>query len=607
MFKLSILSAAVVAASSFFSVSSNANAIERITVTANKLEQKVSDVAASVVVIDRAEIERSGVRDLASLLNQEAGFQINRNGGLGQNAGVALRGASTRHALILIDGVRVGSATLGYKSLEDIPLANIEKVEVIKGSRAAVYGSDALAGVINITTRQAISTVIGFGVGSDKYRTAELATGMRNEAWNVHFTAGLEQADGFDALQSIQFDEDGYQNVNLALGVGYSHDDLGQINVKLQNSQGENEYDSAFGSLDATQYRNEFDNELYALTWQKTINDVSLNLNLNRSTDAFDNIGEGEPSRFDTTRTVKELTASMPLLEQQLTVLVGVNKNNDDISASSNNYALKHRSTQAVFVGGTYEQGNVSLETFVRLEDDDQFGSELIYTVGAGYRVHQEVTFYATQSTGFKAPTFNDLYYPRSGNPNLKPEQSRHNELGVKGQLRDVTFETALFNTTYENKIAWAPNASGNWQPANINEARHQGAELTVKHSLLGFDSSWNYSYLDAKDTANGSEISFNAKNTFNWRVARQFAALEVATELQYRGERQGKYGELPAYTLFNVVANYQLNKELELTFRIENLFDREYNAVDAGKKDGAVFYYNTPERRAYLNLRTRF
>ncbi|WMN58374.1 TonB-dependent receptor [Pseudoalteromonas xiamenensis] len=606
MYKLSLLGVAIAASSSLYSTSSLANNVERITVTANKLEQKVADVAASVIVIERADIEKSGVNDVAALLSQQAGFQINRNGGLGQNTGLSLRGSNTRHTLVLIDGVRVGSATLGYKSIANIALSSIERIEVVKGSRAAVYGSDALAGVINIITRQTTATEITVGVGSDSYHVAELAAGTQKGGWDLNLNASFEKTDGFDVMQTLQFDNDGYHNVNVGLAASYQDEGLGQVSAKIQHNQGEVDYDSAWGGINATDYRSEFKNDLLSLGWNKRIDNVSLALDISRASDESDDISEGFVSTFDTTRTTKEAKVTWFALDS-VTALAGFTHNKEDVSGSSTIYDLNSRSTSAWFMGATYARNAIQAEGFVRRESDDQFGSEVTYSIGAGYDIRKNLTLHVSQSTGFKAPTFNDLYFPNSGNAALEPEKSRHQELGIKGFTQNVSFETAIFKTVFDNKIAWAPNAQGKWQPANINEARHQGIEVSVTHTLLGLDSSWNYTYLDAKDEQTNSELTYVSKNTLNWRVAEQFDALEVATEVQYRSDRLGKYTPLPSYTLFNLVANYTFTDEVSLIARIENVFDRDYNAVDAGVADSSVFYYNTAERRFYLNLHAKF
>ncbi|MBB1356090.1 TonB-dependent receptor plug domain-containing protein, partial [Pseudoalteromonas sp. SR45-5] len=180
MLNKTTLGVAISAALSF-SVSGAEQSIEKITVTANKFEQSINDVLASVNVIERAEIEASNVRDLPTLLSTRVGFQVNPNGGFGQNTGVSLRGTGSGDTLILIDGVRTGSATLGQKALNNVPLNSIERIEIIKGSRAAVYGSDALAGVINIITRESDNLSLSATFGSDSYQNYQVAGSVKSD------------------------------------------------------------------------------------------------------------------------------------------------------------------------------------------------------------------------------------------------------------------------------------------------------------------------------------------------------------------------------------------------------------------------------------------
>lgn len=183
-----------VAISAALSFSASAEqTIERITVTANKFEQSINNVLASVNVIERIDIEQGNYRDLPTLLSTQVGFQINSNGGFGQNAGVSLRGTGSGDTLILIDGVRTGSATLGQKALSNVPLNSIERIEIIKGSRAAVYGSDALAGVINIITRESDNLSVSATFGSDAYQDYQMAGSVKSSDMRSAFNAGFEK------------------------------------------------------------------------------------------------------------------------------------------------------------------------------------------------------------------------------------------------------------------------------------------------------------------------------------------------------------------------------------------------------------------------------
>ena len=230
MLNKTTLGVAISAALSFSS-SGAEQSIEKITVTANKFEQSINDVLASVNVIERAEIEASNVRDLPTLLSTRVGFQVNPNGGFGQNTGVSLRGTGSGDTLILIDGVRTGSATLGQKALNNVPLNSIERIEIIKGSRAAVYGSDALAGVINIITRESDNLSLSATFGSDSYQNYQVAGSVKSGDITTAFNAGFEKTDNFDVLQGVAPDEDGYENKNLGFKVNYTDAHYGDFKI----------------------------------------------------------------------------------------------------------------------------------------------------------------------------------------------------------------------------------------------------------------------------------------------------------------------------------------------------------------------------------------
>ena len=506
MLNKSTLGVAIAAALSF-SVSAE-QSIERVTVTTNKFEQSITDVLASVVVIDRSDIETSNVRDLPSLLATQVGFQINSNGGFGQNSGVSLRGSSSRHALILVDGVRTGSATLGYTSISNIPLNSIERIEIVKGSRAAVYGSDALAGVINIITRKEQLLTLDATFGTDAYQNYQVAGTAVVDAVTASFNAGFERTDGFDVLQGVAPDEDGYENKNIGFNIQYASELLGELTAKGQYSEGYAQYDSAFSPVDSTVENNEFENYQLAFGWEKSFTDQQHSVDIALSRDGSDNArvdytGDTVVDAFDTKRSQIDYNA-LYLVNEEFDINGGLNWYKDDISGTSGDYTENSREVYAGYIGGYYDDQQFLANLAVRYDDDQYFGDETTYTAALGYHLHENATFRLSQSTGFKAPTFNDLYYPMSGNPDLVPETSVNQELGLSIDFSKVSVDISVFRNDIENLIAWAPNAAGNWQPANINKARHEGVEFSFENEILGFDNQFNFTYLSAENTETG-------------------------------------------------------------------------------------------------------
>ncbi|MCQ8878904.1 TonB-dependent receptor [Pseudoalteromonas shioyasakiensis] len=611
MLKKSTLGVAVTAALSFSA--SAEQPIERITVTANKFEQSINDVLASVAVIERSEIEASNVRDLPSLLATQVGFQVNANGGFGQNSGVSLRGSSSRHTLILVDGIRTGSATLGYKSIGNIPLNSIERIEIIKGSRAAVYGSDALAGVINIITRQSQALIFDATFGSDTYQNYQVAGTTVIDAVTASFNAGIEKTDGFDVLQGVAPDEDGYENKNIGFNIGYVNESMGELIARGQYSEGYAQYDSAYSPVDSTVENNDFENYQLGLGWKKSFGQHSHSIDIALANDGSDNsrvdyTGATVIDAFETKRQQVDYNG-LYSINDEFDVSGGVNWYKDDISGTSGDYSKDSREVFAGFVGAYYDNEKVLGNIALRYDDDQYFGDETTYTIAAGYRLHKNATVRVSQSSGFKAPTFNDLYYPLSGNPNLVPETSVNQELGLNLSFSQATVSVSIFRNDIENLIAWAPNAAGNWQPTNINEARNEGVEFSFSNQLFGFDNQLNFTYLDAENTETGVAQTYVSPRTINWSVAKQWDNFDAGFNMQYRSDRQGKVTKLSSYTLWNLTANYQLNDSLSFSARVENLFDKQYNAVDSSMDytTGEVFYYNTADRRFFVGASYQF
>lgn len=609
MLNKTTLGVAISAALSF-SVSAAQSPIEKITVTANKFEQSINNVLASVNVIERAEIDASNVRDLPTLLSTQVGFQINPNGGFGQTSGVSLRGTGSGDTLILIDGVRTGSATLGQKALSNVPLNSIERIEIIKGSRAAVYGSDALAGVINIITREASNVSLDATFGSNAYQNYQLAGSVKTDEVVSAFNAGFEKTDGFDALQGIAPDDDSYENKNVGFKVNYADAHYGNFKLLGQYSEGYADYDSSFSPATSTVERGDFKNYQLSAQWSKNYTNQSHAIDVAFATDDSDSTyvdfytGGPITSTFITKRSQVDYSGQYRLTNA-LNISGGVNWYNDDVSHSSQAFDEDSRDVLAVFVGAYYDTDTVLANLTLRQDDDEQFGDETTYTAAAGYHLSENSTFRISQSTGFKAPTFNDLYYPNFGNPDLQPEKSINRELGVNVNFDSAQVDFAIFRNDIEDKIDYDEN----FALANINEARYEGVEFSLTQQILGFDSHFNFAYLSAENKETGDELRNVAKRTVNWELAKQFGDFDARIDMQYRSDREGAVTRLGSYTLWNLAGNYHVNDNIELSLRVENLFDRDYNVVDsrADFTSGDVYYYNTPERRFFAGASYQF
>jgi len=628
MFNKSKAALAVVSAISIFSssmaVAQTGDNLEHITVTANRTSQSIADTLASVSVINRIDIEASNARDLVTLLNSQAGIQIDRKGGFGQTSSILLRGAQTKHSLILVDGIRIGSATLGYKNIANLPLNTVERVEIVKGSRAAQYGSDAIAGVINIITRKGEDTQITATAGTNNYQNIQASSSVNTESYALSLNAGFEKTDGFDAVENAAdvegLDDDGYENFNIGLNLDYTLSDDSALSLVAQYSEGETQYDTAFGGNDFV----EFENYFLKLGFNKIHKDVTHNIDLSVSQDSDLNQGgiewDGSTSadnQYETDRVQVDYLANHEYSDA-LTVNGGFNWYEEDVSETSQAYDKQSRDVLAIFAGAYFNHEDYLANLSLRNDKDDQYGSAFTYNAALGMKVTEKATFRLSRNTGFKAPSFNDLYYPGSGNDTLEPEESVNLEFGFRLDLDNASYDVAVFNNEVTNLIDWAPTVEDPniWKPSNIGSATMQGFEITASYQVFGFNNDVNLTYTDAVNDVTGADLANQSDKVFNWAVSKDWQQVNVALDFQYRSSRPGKYydadfslNELSSYTLWNLAATYQINDDLSAKVRVENLFDKEYQAAEASQDWGTseISYYNTAERHFFVGVDYRF
>lgn len=607
--KSKVALAIVLASASCFAFGQQANSnIEVITVTANKKEENLQQVLASVTVIDRAEIERSNARDLASLLANQTGLQVNRQGAQGQTTSLFIRGLETKYTLILIDGVRVGSATLGYKSIANIPLSSIERVEIVKGSRAAYYGSDALAGVINIITRQDVSDKVALTLGSNNYHNVQLSNAHNTQNLKLSLNAGYEKTNGIDVLENDKTnaadpDNDGYYNANLGANVRYQLSDNVAFKALAQYSKGyvefDNYYDGQATSLDKTDFENYHAVIGATLTGEKLSNSIDLAYTQDQDKTAA-SYGD---SKFQTSRIQLDYVADY-IVNDTFSLNGGVNWYQDKLDTSTA-YSVTSRDNIAAFVGAYYELNALTVNGALRLDDNEQFGSKETYSWAVGYQVNEEVLVRYTQSSGFKAPTFNDLYYPNSGNPNLLAETSLNREVGVRYFADAYSVEATAYKNEFANKIAWAPSPTPEqpyrWAPANIGNVASEGVEVEATTELFGFEHGVSFSYTSTEDLKTQQALNFVSPRIWRYQLGKVWGEFDMNFDIQYHSAAKATLvAELPAYTIANVSGNYQFSEQLSINARIENLFDKEYHPsqgygvdLNGDYKNDEVYFYN--------------
>ncbi|TMP79166.1 TonB-dependent receptor [Pseudoalteromonas phenolica] len=617
MLKKSLLGAAITAALSFSVAAEQDQPIERITVTANKFSQSIDTALATVNVIDRAQIEQSNIRDLPSLLNNISGVDIVRNGGFGQKVSVFVRGASTKHTLVLVDGVRISDANSGDVSFTNIPVNSIERIEVVKGARAAIYGSDAIAGVFNIITRDAQQHQVSVTTGAHNYFNLQGASKVSQDNLTVGFNFGLERTDGYDVIEKDpeapigkDHDRDGYINRNLGVNISYDAEQYGVLSLLGQYSNGHADYDNAWGN---DEY--EFENYSAKLAWEKKTAQFVHNAALSLSQEENIQTGTEVKDSYSTERLEFEYR-TLYTLNQDIQLTAGANLLTEDLGESSASFSESSRDNKAVFVGGFYNDGKWLANLVTRTDDYDFHGRANTYSSAFGIKANKYVTLRLNHGTAFRAPSLTNAFVKDSPwylpNVDIKPEEATNNEFGLSVTTGAVRYDLAIFSNQIDNLISNQYDAdTGKYIPYNVDSATMKGVELSLALSAFGFEHDANLTFLDAKDDTTGADLPRRSDKAFNYTVSKTWDKLDVSLNMQYRSERPSISfydTTLASYTVFNLSANYTLFDLLELNARVENLTDKSYTTAGSGfAQNGDLLGYVPLGRQLYVGASFQF
>lgn len=591
------LAAAVLLPQSVSTTFAQETVTDAVVVTATRQPQRASDVLSRVEIIDRDAIERAGQSSLVDLLRAQPGIRVSTGGGLGANASVFIRGAESRHTLVLIDGMRMGSATTGQPALEAIPLAMIERIEILRGPASALYGSEAIGGVIQIFTRKGVEgfqpeVFAGYGSNSTFNANASLTGGSGRLRYNL--TAGQDETDGFNAKRDPEFwnlpwgnsyhpDRDGFRNrfVSASASVGLRERD--EAGVNLYYSDGRNWYDSNdfFNSyLDKTlsAYSAYMTNQL-ADGWTST-------LRAGRTEDKLSNWPDLDSfSRFDSTQTqfVWQNDVRLPVGS----LMAAYEYVRSEVDATTD-FTVTRRTVNALLLGWSARFDAHNLQVNARHDDNSQFGGKTTGLLSYGYQVSKALALQASIGNAFNAPTFNQLYWPDTGfgggNPNLQPEEALSREVGLRWDDGTHSVEFTYYNNRVEDMIA-------DWPPANVNRARLEGIEVIYRTRVAGFDLQAGIDLLSAEDEDSGKNLPRRAEQMAFARVDRASGAWNYGVEAKGSGHsyddaantvRLGGYGLVDAY------AHYRINPEWRVEMRANNVFDRDYEISRGYATDGA-------------------
>ncbi len=565
--------------------------LETLQITSNRLKTSVEQYTGSATVITAEEIEQSGKTHVGDILRDALGVDLRQSGPTGALSTLFLRGANSDSTLVMIDGVQVNANTLGSFNFADLNVDNVQQIEILRGPQSTLWGSDAVGGVINIVTKRGRgkpSVYTSFEGGSFSTFKETIGASGQEGRMDYSVTASRTDSAGFSAknLSKGATENDGYENTTLSARTGANLP--GDLRIDFIGR-----YSSSYLDIDGFS-----GDDITRQSSTKTFN-VSLPINKQitdwwditfRPSYFYEVARDAQATKEDAiyNRNITfELQNNMEFNENLSTVfgmeyqrLAGHNVLNK-FKHDSHNYGFFMQTRLDLMEAWTFTGG-------FRKDLLSEFEDPLTYRFEGAYRITSTGSkIHASYSTGFRAPTFNQQFFPNFGRAGLKPEESKGWEAGIQQSLLrgQVQLGITYFETRFTNLLVTPPPA---FTLSQVGSAKTRGTETEIRAQLpYRSQISINHSFLEARD-GNGTKLPNRSKHRFNTQISKDFGDdFNLLVGVRFRSQA----GAVEPFKTVRLAARYQMTEKLKLTARVENLFDEDYEEVDTFSTAGASGY----------------
>ncbi|RTZ39755.1 TonB-dependent receptor [Candidimonas sp. SYP-B2681] len=597
--------------------------LDQIVVTASRMAQLQKDVIGDVTVIDKKELQKAGQDSIAETLARQPGVQFYNNGGPQTTTGVFLRGTSPAQTLVLVDGIRINSITSGATSWGAIDPAVIERIEIVRGAASSLYGSDAIGGVINIITKKsgedrAPAAWANIGIGT--YSTFKSSVGLSGaqDGWDYALSTSMAESNGFNASSpvsgSFNRDADGYSQHALSGSLGYRWKPGHHIGLTAFNGYIDGDFDSGSDPRVAHAITRQ---QAYTLTSTDDITDYWQSvLRFGLSKESNESRSYGGSFSFGSLQRSYSWQNNLKFSDNQnVSVIL---ERLEERPASFSSYTTNRRDTNSagLIYRGDFDAHHV--QASIRNDNISNYGNQVTGGLGYDFDLNDQWTVGVAGNTGFRAPTFADLYYPFEqyyydgwpsgsfqGNPNLKPEKSRN----IEARLRYEDDTTRLGLVVYQNKIrdlinGYVCDFNFDCTANNTDRATIRGVTLTAQKDFGKTTVRASADFMDPRNDqpreGEGSVLVRRAKQVYLLGVDHRIDALTVGAEYQFIGKRYDDVANtrvMGGYSLLNLTAAYDFSKNVGVQVRWNNLLNKDYTNV---------YGYNMPGSNVFVNLSFR-
>ncbi|ENB9663340.1 MULTISPECIES: TonB-dependent receptor domain-containing protein [Pseudomonas] len=589
-----------------------------VLISASRQVESRTATSAANTVFTRTDIDRLQPTSVTDLLTRVPGVQVAPTGGRGSLPGIFIRGTKAAQSLVLVDGVRIANATSGDSGLQFLDVDQIERIEVLRGSRSAVYGSDAIGGVIQIFTRRSngpgLQPRLRMAAGSNQTFQRSLGLSGGNDATRFNLGASLDETAGIDST-GPSFDSDGdhdaYRNRSLNLSLSHTFNERFEAGVNLLDSRGRSEYDNPYGRLDEDTWLSypqqpytDFSVSSLGGWFDAQLNDAwHSRLELGHSENRDDKRDKLSDQRFIYNTYRDQVTWQNDLaFDDQNQLMLGGDWYEERFHGTAN-FSEDSRWNRAAFAQYRFTGEHFSSELGVRHDRNQQYGDQTTWNASLTLPLNSRNDLLASYSEGFRAPTFNDLYDVQYGNPDLRPEHSKSYELQWRSQLASHTrLEASLYRTDLRDAINYDPTLR---RPGNVDNARINGFELSLLQEWAGWTSQLGVSMIDPRDRESGHTLQRRARRTLNLDLDRQFERFSVGASWQAvsgsyddpsNNERIGGYG------LVGLRGGMRLTTDVKLELKLDNLLDKQYSRA-MYSFDGSQYGYREEGRTLLFSV----
>ena len=592
-------------------------------VTATRTPIPKNNVIADTTIISEEEIKLAGSSSLPELLQRQPGIEISNNGGLGKVSTLFLRGTSSTHSVILLDGIRIDSATAGLTAIENIPLSQIEKIEIVRGPASSLYGQDAIGGVIQIFTKKGLNGFKPyFSLGYGKYDTSIAQGGIRGGDNSTSYAINLssQNSRGFSSFESnpnssaniYNLDKDGYRNKSVSASLSQKINEKHNVSFQYFLSQGKNKYDNRYANWDPT------------IDWKNTQDQESfsgiLNSQLTNYWKSSFRVGRGIDDYVEKQRYISGATREVDNVyrtiqnqitwQNDLTLPIGslillYDKLDQKINVTDTSYSKKDRQNYAYMIGYNLNQANHNFQANIRKDFNSVYQDATTGNLGYAYAIDSNWSIASSIGTAFRSPTFNYLYAGSSSNPDLQPEKSRNIEVSVRYQSESEFFTLV----TFKNKITdfIISDITTGFKPYNINTAEIYGATISSSHFINHFQIRSNFNLQspmnESADKYLPRRSNFFGTVGLNYYVQSWNIGIEATGSGNRYNDAANLYN-IPGYIKTNLFAEYQINKDLKMNARVDNVLDKNYTYAYEGNPNSDGFRYQTPNQSFFISLR---